>query len=436
MRYKYIISFVNPISKKVCNCVQLTNLMELHYGRSNLNIQIPGEYDIICPKEVEGVKDIGGELEACLYHPIGTKPLKKLVEGKGSVVFLVNDITRPCPLKEILPAVLGHLNDSGIADGDITVVFGLGSHRRQTEKEQGELVGSEVFSRVRCIDHDVNRCIDLGKSSYGTPIEIFSEVASADVKICIGSIEYHYFVGYTGGMKGMFPGVASMETITSNHRLMLREGAVVGNLQSPVRKDIEEMGAKVGIDFIINVVLNAEKEVVKVVVGDPILAHREGASKVDSMLRVSVKPHDLVIASTGGYPKDVNLYQSHKALENASMAVRKGGTIVLAAECPDGIGSETLIDWLSQASSPRDLIQRFSREFVLGGHKAYSLGKILEHSNVYLYSGIEGEDARLLFKEGFFKVCDDIEGGLREIIDRHQASSVLVMPYAGSTLPV
>lgn len=224
-----------------------------------------------------------------------------------------------------MPLLLSEVYEAGVKKEDITLVFGLGSHRKMTDEEHRHLAGEQAFAEIRCEDGDSSDCVHLGVTKSGTPVDVVRTVAEADRRICIGNIEYHYFAGYSGGAKAIMPGVSTPAAIQSNHSMMVREEAHTGKLEgNPVREDIEEAGKMCGIDFILNVVLNEKKEIIRAVAGDAVKAHREGCRFLDTLYQVSI-PHraDIVIVSDGGAPKDLNLYQTQKALDNSKHAVKK-----------------------------------------------------------------------------------------------------------------
>ena len=266
-----------------------------------------------------------------LRHPIGAPRLGALVRAGQRIAIIASDISRPVPSHEILPEILRELFAAGCRAEDVTVVFALGSHRKHTEEEMRRLVGDEVFSTVRCVDSDPDDCVRLGVTSAGTPVDITRTVAEADVRICTGNIEFHYFAGYSGGAKAIMPGVSTPTAIQANHRRMVEETACAGRLEgNPIREDIEEAGAITGVDYIVNVVLDEHKHIVYAVAGDVIAAHRDGCAYLDKMYRKPIPARaDVVLVSQGGAPKDANLYQVQKALDNAKHAVKRGGTIVL-----------------------------------------------------------------------------------------------------------
>lgn len=389
----------------------------------------------LMPNEVK--RELVGvdEVKRSLANPISSKKLSEIARGRKNVVIVTSDCTRPCPSYKIIPSLLDELHEAGVDNSEITVVFGLGSHRTQTEAEMRALVGDYVYDSVKCIDADTkNDCVDMGKTSRGTPVEIFGVVARADLRILVGNIEYHYFAGYSGGYKAIMPGVSTRAAIQSNHRFMVEPESAAGRLEgNPVREDIEESGRLCPSEFICNVVLDEHKEIIKCVSGHVVDAHREGCKFLDSLYAVKMeKKADIVIASAGGFPKDRNMYQAQKALDNAAHAVRDGGIIIWIAECSEGLGEKHFEDWMTGHEKASDMIEHIKRDFVLGGHKAAAIAMVLERARIMLVSGLDADFVRSLFLEP----QESLGSALAEAFAAlGQDASVLLMPYAGSTLP-
>lgn len=411
--------------------------VSLKYGERQLQIEVPDHTEILAPRsELPKVEDPFGEIRRALENPIGSPTLSEIVcqVRPKRVAILVSDLTRPSPSHIIVPPILEELKRSGVRSDQIRFVFGLGFHRKMTEDEMRKAVGNEVFEQYECLNHDVNECSYIGETSRGTPVEVFKPVLESDLIIATGNLELHWFVGYSGGYKALLPGVCSKRTIEKNHSLMLLEDAVAGNVNSPVRLDIEEAGAMTNVKFIVNVVLNSKKEIVKAVAGHPIAAHREGVKYIDQMYKVPVrKKYDVVIASPGGFPKDINLYQAQKGLDNASHAVKENGTIVLIAECREGFGEKTFEEWMRKAATPEEPLQWIKTNFVLGGHKAVGFCKVLKKASIFLCSNMEEG----IVKEIFMIPFSDPQQAINAAIERHgRSADVLLMPHANSTLPV
>ncbi len=370
-----------------------------------------------------------------LDNPVGLPPLRQLPRKGQKVVIVTSDISRPLPSYDVLPGVLQELNIAGIPNEDITVVFALGSHRPHTREEMIRLVGQEVYDTVRCVDSDPGDCVHMGVTDAGTPVDITRVVAQADFKICLGNIEFHYFAGYSGGAKAIMPGVSTHEAIQANHRMMVSEDACAGNLEgNPLRADIEQAGQICGIDYIVNVVLDEHKHIVYAVAGDVTQAHRVGCAYLDRMYRCAIPQRaDIVLVSQGGAPKDANLYQTQKALDNAKHAVRKGGTIILMGACPEGLGSKTFAAWLQEAPTAHSMVERIGREFQLGGHKAAAIGMVLENAAIDFVSEMDPDFVRSIF----LNPQPSAQAAFTEAMEKYGPdATVIAMPYGGATLPI
>lgn len=374
------------------------------------------------------------EVVRALRDPIGSQRLRDIVRPGETVAIVTSDLTRPMPTALVMPALLDELYAGGVRPEDITLVFALGCHRPQTEAERKKLAGERAFREIRCVDSDPTDCISYGLTSRGTPVDITRAVAEADRRICLGNIEYHYFAGYSGGAKAIMPGVSTREAIQANHSRMVLPECCAGALETnPLRLDIEEAGAMLGIDFILNVVLSEHKEVLRAVAGDPVKAHRVGCAFLDSLYRKELtEPADIVIVSQGGAPKDLNLYQTQKALDNAKHAVRDGGVIILIGSCREGLGEETFEEWMTTAPTPKSLIERIQKEFRLGGHKAAAIAMVLERAEVDLVSDLDDDFVRSLFLVPQPSAQAALEHAFQKL---GPDARVLSMPYGGATLP-
>ena len=372
------------------------------------------------------------EVLRALRAPIGTPRLRDMLRPGETVAVVTSDITRPMPTWRVMPALMEEILAAGIRAEDVTLVFALGSHRRHTPQEQRALAGS--CRGVRLADSDPDDCVRLGYTSAGTPVDVTRSVAEADRRICIGNIEFHYFAGYSGGAKAIMPGVSSREAIQANHSMMVREEACAGRLEgNPLREDIEEAGAICGIDFILNVVLDEHKHIVRAVAGHPVLAHRAGCAFLDGMYKITVaQSADIVLVSQGGAPKDLNLYQTQKALDNARHAVRPGGIIILIGSCREGLGEAVFERWMTTSPSPQAMIDRIREKFELGGHKAAAIAMTLQKADIFLVSDLPDDFVRSVF----LTPMPSVQAALNSAFARlGPHASVLAMPYGGSTLP-
>ncbi len=407
----------------------------LGFGTSFQEVDVPEKNLLAVLGENAFPAGLTGEEEVrrALSAPIGSRPLREIVSPGERVAIVTSDVTRPCPTWKILPAVLGELEAAGVRAEDVTVTFALGSHRGHTEEERRRLMGP-AWGRVACRDSDPGRCVRLGVTSRGTPVDIDAEVAGADRRILLGNIEYHYFAGYSGGAKALMPGVSTRAAIQANHSRMVEEAARAGRLEgNPVREDIEEAAAMCGADFIMNVVLDAHKEIVGAFAGDMVLAHREGCRFLDVVYRKPIpRRANVVLVSQGGAPKDLNLYQVQKALDNAAHAVKDGGVIILVGSCREGMGEKTFEEWMLRAERPGDLIDRIRRDFRLGGHKASAIALVLRRAEIDLVSELDPAFVESIFLRPFPSAQAALDSALSRL---GEDAEVIVMPFGGSTLP-
>jgi len=410
--------------------------LELAFDHSTATVQVPAAnlQAILAPQQSMNVVDPATLLRKALAHPIGTPRLSDLARPGQNVVIVTSDLTRPCPSEQLLPPVLEELARAGVAKSDTTIVVALGLHRPMTETELEAAVGLKVYRSVRVINHDPMDTVRLGVTSAGTPVEIFRPVVEADLRICLGNVELHYFAGYSGGAKAILPGCASRATVQANHAMMVRAEAATGQLEgNPVRADLEEGVAMLGVDFISNVVVDGDHSIVGAFAGDVTAAHRRGCELVARRSMVSIpRQAGIVLVSAGGYPKDVNLYQAQKALDNAMYAVRPEGIIILVAKCREGLGNQTFQTWMMEASRPEDVLQRIQKEFILGGHKAAAIASVLLRARVYLVSGLPNELARQCGFSPFDNVNEALKAALGKI---GPTAEVIVLPQGGSILP-
>ncbi|MBR5753283.1 MAG: nickel-dependent lactate racemase, partial [Clostridia bacterium] len=274
--------------------------LEFGYGTGVQTVEVPERnlMTVLTANEIDHERRGAAAVDHALAHPIGAPDLKTLAKPGRKVVLLTSDITRPLPSHEVLPSVLRELNEAGVPDRDITVVFAIGSHRALTEEERRSLAGDEIFDRVRCVDSDPNDCILTGTSSHGTPFAITRTVAEADLRIALGNIEFHYFAGYSGGVKALMPGASTPAAIQVNHSRMVSTDARAGTLRgNPVREDLEEVLDACPIHFLVNVVLDEHHQIVYAAAGDAIEAHRAGCRYLDRMYRTPIpKRADIVLA--------------------------------------------------------------------------------------------------------------------------------------------
>lgn len=406
------------------------------FGAGTQEAEVPEKnlLGVLHANEVELGLTGEAEVRRALAEPIGSPRLREIVRPGEKIAIVTSDITRPMPTYKVMPALLDELYAAGIKAEDITLVFALGSHRKHTDEERKKLAGERAWREIACVDSNPADCVHMGVTAAGTPVDITRVVAEADRRICLGNIEYHYFAGYSGGAKAIMPGVSTRDAIQSNHSMMVRPEACAGALETnPLRMDIEEAGAICGIDFILNVVLSEHKEIIRAVAGHPVKAHRAGCAFLDT-LYLKELPHgaDIVLVSQGGAPKDLNLYQTQKALDNARHAVNPGGVIVLIGSCKEGLGERVFEEWMTTSPSPEAMIERIGRDFQLGGHKAAAIAMTLEKADIYLVSDLEADFVRSIFLTPQPSVQEALDKAFEKL---GPEATVLAMPCGGSTLP-
>ena len=413
----------------------------LPYGKTDVCVRVPARnlLGTIEPKERQGAVDAKAEVEQALKEPIGSKRLSEIAKPESKVAIVVDDATRKVPSEVLLLPVLAELNAAGVKDENVTVIFGCGTHRAVKPEEATALVGAEALKRVKAISHDC-RAADLvhvgTTKTHGNKVYVNRVFAEADVKVLLGDVGFHYYAGYGGGRKSVLPAVSGEETIKHNHAMLLHANARTGILEdNPVHRDMTEAARLAKVDFIVNVVENKKDEIVKAFAGDLEQAFMEAVKLVDEMYRVTVdRRADILVVSAGGHPADMNLYQAYKALDNALDAVKRGGVIILVAECPEGHGNQVFYDWMTRLGDLKNVEREVKRNFVMGGHKAYYLLKALQNHQIILVSSLPDYYATSIFKLKTARAVNDALAEALKIVG--SASRVWAMPQGSYTLPI
>lgn len=412
----------------------------LPYGKTEVCARIPTRNYLgtIEPKEKPSVKDTRAEIERALNEPIGTKRLSETAKKDDKVAIVVNDQTRATPSHLMIPPILDELNKAGVKDEDITLIFGCGTHRPVTTEEMKTLVGGEVLQRVKTVSHDCKSkdLTYLGRTKYGTKVYVNKNFAEANIRILTGDIGLHYYAGYGGGRKSVLPAVTGEETIQHNHAMILNPKSRTGILEdNPIHEDMVEAAELAKPNFIVNIVTNSKRELVRTFAGDLHQAFIEGVKLVDEMYKVPIeKRADVVVVSSGGHPHDIDLYQAYKGVDNALEAVKRSGVIICVAECPEGHGNQMFYEWMTKFKELKDMETEIKRHFQLGGHKAYFLLKALQKVQVILVSTMPEYYATGVFKLRTARALND---ALRDAFDiTGKDGKVWVMPYGNITLPV
>lgn len=373
--------------------------LDLKYGTGTIKVHIPesAQAQILEPNNLDPVDSVESELTNALsvLHS-AEATISKRLKTASTVAIAIPDETRPLPVKKILPRLLHWLFEASpdLDPAGVSIIVGGGLHPPLDRETLNRLVPPDIAQGCSVAGHDANQSpmVDYGHTSRGTPIQINARMAEADFKVVVGQIDPHQFVGFTGGSKGIIIGCGSSATIEHNHSLMFHNLAQVGILHgNPVREDLNEAGEVVGIDLAVNFIMAPTKEVVQVLAGDPLKMLIKGAATCAALYGVGIdEKFDIVVASCGGYPKDICLYQAQKGLNLSSQAVKKGGHILLLAASTQGVGDDVYFDYVSQFTSPEEVLTDFKEQgFRMGAHKAYLFGRTLSEFDVAVSSELD-----------------------------------------------
>lgn len=348
------------------NCVHF----QLPYGRGFLPVSIDEQHlsaVLTANPDVTSGEDAAAMIERALKEPIGTPTLQELARGKNNVVVIISDHTRPVPSKLILPPMLKAVRQ-GNPDASITLLVATGCHRATTVDELRAKLGDEIFEQEHICVHDCDdeeNMVFLGMLPSGQPLRINRIAAEADLLLAEGFIEPHFFAGFSGGRKSVLPGISARETVVGNHCAAFIDdpNARTGILKdNPIHRDMIWAAGKAKLAFIVNVILNGDKQVVSAWAGDPFLAHEAGCQALSKHCRVNGPLSDIVITTNGGYPLDQNVYQAVKGMTAAEAVVRQGGVIIMLASASDGCGGEHFYRQIAQTDPETQLANFRSRE--------------------------------------------------------------------------
>ncbi len=410
-------------------------VIEVPYGKAPMRAEVGDdvEVDYLQPQDLPPV-DIKAEVSRALKEPISHNGLNEF-QGKN-VAIVVSDQTRPIPSKTILEVFIPLLKYYGVNQDQITIIVGGGLHRRTGSLE--EVVGKDIVDSVgKTVIHNARKEEDLaylGDTFRGTPIWINKHFIQANKRIVTGMIDPHQFMGYTGGAKGAAIGLAGTKTVEANHALLLAEGSRLGAMEgNPCREDVDDMGSKLGINFIVNAALNLNKQVARVAAGHWLHAHQEGVKFARKVVEAETPYQaDVVVTSPGGSPKDINIYQAQKALTPAEMVCKPQGVIILVAECPQGLGDELFEKTMDKFATHKEIISYFqSLPFRMGIHKAWMWSRQLTSRKVVLVSSLSSKELETLKVDH----APNLDSALKKAEESITMKKMLVMPLASSTVP-
>ncbi|MDK2918633.1 MAG: lactate racemase [Candidatus Petromonas sp.] len=381
---------------------------KMKYGKETVDFSIP-EKNLIGVIESNSIDNEKTEEEIildALENPIGSKRLSEIVKPGEKICIVISDITRAWQkMGSYLHYIVDELSRGGISDEDIVFLCATGSHRKQTEEEHRILLGEKLADRFKVIDHD---CLDednlvyLGTTSYGTPVKVNKIAMDCDHIVITGAIVFHLLAGWGGGKKSILPGICGYETIMANHAMSLgpemgsgsnpeiRSGKVINN---PIHEDMLEAAGFVKPSFLFNVVMNSKGNIAHAVAGNYIKAHEAGCKIVDNIDGVEIdKKADMVIATAGGYPKDINFYQTIKTVINAKEAVKEGGVMIIISQCSDGFGNEHIRKIIQDFDTLVDRERDLRADYSIAKYIGYYVSEVAQKHLLILVSTMEPDD--------------------------------------------
>lgn len=401
--------------------------VHLKYGVAGLDLTLPRTHNfqgVLSPDEAAALPKPESAIRDALEHPIAASPLIELAKGKKDAVIVISDITRPVPNAVILPPILTQLEEAGIPREKITILIATGMHRPNEGEELERLIGHDIASRYRVINHFSKRddeMVRVGEIGDGVPVYVNRHYVVADCKILTGFIEPHMWAGFSGGRKSILPGISSIRTLEFMHGPEMvahprtRYGILEGN---PFHEAALAIMAQAGADFIVNVTLSTRKEITGVFAGHPVEAHLEGVAFLSRhCVKTLDEPLDFVVTTNAGAPLDCNLYQTAKGLSGVAGATREGGVIVIATECLEGFGSEEYRAVFEQVTTPQEFIGKLMRRefFIPDQWCAQETYQVMLKNEVWVYT--HGIDPGMLRRFHFHPVSS-IDRAVEELLNR------------------
>jgi nickel-dependent lactate racemase len=415
-------------------------IVPLAYGHGTLDVELPQDgATVITPSHRQGLGDERAAVHAALDLPIGTTALRAQVTPQSHITIVHTDITRPTPNDRLIPWLLAYLVGAGARRENITLLNALGTHRPNTRAELEHMLTPEVVANYACVNHEPENDaahIQFGVTSTGAPALINRRLAHADIRIVTGFIEPHFFAGFSGGPKGIMPGVAALKTVISNHGAhhigdrRATFGVTEGN---PIWEEMRDIAMRIGPSFLLNVSLNEGREITGVFAGDLVAAHRAGTQFVrESAMQRVEQPFDIVVTTNSGYPLDMNLYQAVKGMRAAELIVRDGGVVVMAAECSEGVPSGSPHDRLLRSVPDGEALLARLGEPGFAAPEQWQgqiQALIQRRAEVHLFSSLNDDAIRA----AHLIPCRDIGAFVRERMGPQ--TRVAVLPAGPMTIP-
>jgi nickel-dependent lactate racemase len=409
------------------------------YGKTQIEFAIPDSFQVqvLKPAQIPPVADSVRAVFDAIDNPLGNVRLANFKNAK-LVAIAINDKTRPVPLKILLPPLLQRLTEIGIADSAITLIVAVGTHAPMDAAEFPDILPAEILSKYRVVTHDCDDNANLaylGETLRGTHVWCNRIFAQADLRISLGNLEPHQFMGFSGGVKTAAVGLGGRETVTHNHSMMLDPKSNIARYDdNPARQDVEEIGKMIGVHFALNSIINENKQIVAVLAGDPREVMRRGIPIVLDLYQAKVDvPFDLVITSPGGHPKDINMYQTQKALAHATFVTKENGTVILCAACPEGTGSLHYEEWIADKTSHAQVIETFKSEgYRLGAHKAFQISRDASRERVLFVTEMQPGFVKQLLLTPCATIDEALLVALRDLPPH---ARIGILPYANATIP-
>jgi nickel-dependent lactate racemase len=415
----------------------------LAYGPAKLEVDLPGTtVEVIEPRHQSGLSDEKKAVLDALDNPIGTKPLSAWLKRDCRICISFTDITRATPNHRMIPWLLEYLHNHGVTQEQVTLLNQLGTHRPNTIDELKQILTAQVVDRYRVLNHEPenpNALVQLGVMNCGAPALVNRYFVEADVRIATGFIEPHLFAGFSGGVKNVIPGLGGLTSIKHNHGFanLLNPKTTFGITEgNPLWEELRTVAMRVGPTFLLNVALNRNRHVTGVFAGHILESHNVGIGFVrESAMQRVTEPYDIVITTNSGYPLDLNLYQSVKGMSAAGRIVRTGGTIILAAECREGLPTGSPFEKLMRSvAGPSELLKKLeeSPEPFPDQWQAQIQAQIQQRARVLLFSAMGDEQVRAAHLEP----CHNIAEEVRTLPDRGRKSlRIAVLPQGPLTIP-
>ena len=413
----------------------------LPYGRESIEIRVPEDnlIGVYSPRDAAPVTDVQAEIRRALASPIGALSLREQLRGRKNAVLVADDNTRLTPTDILIPILLDECNAARIPDSAIRVIIALGTHRFMTDDEIRDKFGDETLRRVPIVNHpykDPAALVDLGTTKNGGRIRINRQVVEADFKMGIGSIVPHHIPGYAGGAKIIQPGVSGEETTAYTHLLSVRaHRSYLGVLENPVREELDAMARKVGMNTILNTVLNRHGQVVQAFFGDVVEAFRAGVARSREVYDVPI-PEEADIVLSSSHPCDIEFWQAHKTLYPSDLAVKAGGIVIVATPCHEGV-AQTHCDMLDMtpygSRRLREMVSAGELSDEVGAALAIAWAQVREREEVWIVSdGICPEDAEKLGFCHFASIQEALNAALAQ---KGSGARVTVLTHAPDMLP-